>query len=45
MSGFKQDAIVFDTFGIDNIITVPLTRSDKKELVLEKLNDIIEYIK
>lgn len=45
MSGFKQDAIVFDTFGIDNIITVPLTRSDKKKLVLEKLNDIIEYIK
>ena len=45
MSGFKQDAIVFDTFGIDNIITVPLTRSDKKELVLEKLNDVIKYIK
>lgn len=45
MSGFKQNAIVFDTFGIDNIITVPLTRSNKKELVLEKLNDVIEYIK
>lgn len=45
MSGFKQDAIVFDTFGIDNIIKIPLTRNNKKELVLEKLNDVINYIK
>lgn len=45
MSGFKQDAIVFDSFGINNIITVPLTRSIKKELVIKKLNDVIDYIK
>ena len=48
MSGFKQDAIIFDPTQLtssDNIITVPLTRSVKKELVLEKLKDVIEYIK
>ena len=42
MSGFKQDAIVFDAFGIDNIITVPLTRSDKKQLLKAKLYEIID---
>lgn len=48
MSGFKQDAIIFDPTQLtssDNIITVPLTRSIKKELVIEKLNDVIDYIK
>ena len=48
MSGFKQDAIIFDPTQLtssDNIITVPLTRANKKELVLEKLNDVIEHIK
>lgn len=42
MSGFKQDAIVFDAFGIDKIITVPLTRSDKKQLLKAKLYEIID---
>lgn len=48
MSGFKQDAIIFDPTQLtssDNIITVPLTRANKKELVLEKLNDVTKYIK
>ena len=44
MSGFKQDAIVFDTFGIDNIITVPLTRSDKKQLLKAKLSEVMDYL-
>ena len=48
MSGFKQDAIIFDPTQLtssDNIITVPLTRANKKELVLKKLNEVIKYIK
>ena len=48
MSGFKQDAIIFDPNQLtssDNIVTVPLTRIIKKELVIEKLNDVIDYIK
>ena len=48
MSGFKQDAIIFNPTQLtssDNIVTVPLTHANKKELVLEKLNDVIDYIK
>ena len=44
MSGFKQDAIVFDAFGIDKIITVPLTRSDKKQLLKSRLYEIIDSL-
>lgn len=44
MSGFKQDAIVFDTFGIDKIITVPLTRSNKKQLMKSKLSEVMDYL-
>ena len=48
ISGFKQDAIIFNPTQLtssDNIVTVPLTRIIKKELVIEKLNDVIDYIK
>lgn len=44
MSGFKQDVIVFDAFGIDKIITVPLTRSDKKQLLKSRLYEIIDSL-
>ena len=44
MSGFKQDAIVFDAFGIDKIITVPLTRSNKKQLMKSKLSEVMDYL-
>jgi hypothetical protein len=44
MSGFKQDAVVFDAFGINKIITVPLTRSDKKQLLKSRLYEIIDSL-
>ena len=44
MSEFKQDAIVFDAFGIDKIITVPLTRSNKKQLMKSKLSEVMDYL-
>lgn len=44
MSGFKQDAVVYDAFGINKIITVPLTRSDKKQLLKSRLYEIIDSL-
>ena len=44
MSGFKQDAVVFDAFGINKIITVPLTCSDKKQLLKSRLYEIIDSL-
>ena len=45
MSGFKQDAIIIDPtymLSLNKIITVPLTRANKNQLIKSKLQEIIE---
>lgn len=46
MCGYNQDAIIYDPTSSSStkIITVPLTRNDKRQLLKLKIQDIIDYI-